>query len=323
MSFFNSIGNNNGSKEASFADLLNVKEIIIDQRSYIGESAGKTFGSKWADIPNVYDIILPEGNSAGVRYQATERSSWWGRCMCTPNHEVSLGLKAVEKGAANGSGMDIVTVNKPFRCCCPAVTPLCQKEISVTKNGHGHMRGSAGGNRVLGRVRQPLCGGCFTPTLDVYGGGAEADASAAVGVITGPSCCIGGFYSSDFSVRSSSGAPIASIRRLRATSGNGVARSMFTDADRYQVKFAAGGEEDELDSENKLVVLSAALMLDYMFFEGETDWQFNADQWPPKCSCKCCDLYCCGGMVPMRCNFDCSDSKAKAKAKAEKVKNKR
>jgi hypothetical protein len=311
MSYFNN------SKSTPFSDLTDVKEMIIDQRSYIGESAGKTFGSKWADIPNVYDLIVPEGKHRGLRYQATEHSSWWGRCLCTPNHEVSLGLKAVADGDTNGSGMDIITIEKPFRGCCPALTPLCQKELSVTKNGHGHLRGSAGGNSVVGRLRQPLCGGCFTPTLHVYGEDDEGgQAAAPVGYITGPCCCIGGCYSSNFNVTSSSGAPIASIRRLGAASGNGLSRSLFTDADRYRVQFASGGPADELEPLQKLVVLSGALMLDYMFFEGETAATFSAEQWPPKCSFKCCDLYCCGCLLPLRCNCDLQSKAAKAQARA-------
>lgn len=312
------------------ADLANIDEVLVDQRSYLGESTGKTFGNKWADIPNVYDFIVPEGKGRygpSVRYQAKEYSTWWNRCLCSPNHSLQLGLKKVEPNDTNGSGTDIVTINRPFKCCCAAMTPLCQKEITIIKNGHGHLRGSATGNTVVGYILQPWCGGCFTPTLNIYRD--NSNTSEAIGTITGPSCCIGGCYDSSFNVNNSNGVAVATIKRLGLTSGNGLSRTMFTDADRYQVKFMTDSSkegnhntgsngmyssgstgvtnkatENDTDAINKLVILSGTLLLDYMFFEGETNWTFNTDQWPPKCSCKCCDLYCCGCLIPMRCNCD-------------------
>ena len=59
--------------------------------------------------------------------------------------------------------------------------------------------------------------------------------------------------------------------------GNGLARSLFTDADRYQVDFATGDENVDL----KLSILATTLMLDYMFFEGETECVCNWCFWPP------------------------------------------
>ena len=76
------------------------------------------------------------------------------RVFCNPNH--ALKLKITDK-----SHNEIAVIEKPFKCCCPACLPCFLKEASIYK--------IEGGNPVdVGLIKQPWCGGFFTPVLDVY-----------------------------------------------------------------------------------------------------------------------------------------------------------
>ena len=77
------------------------------------------------------------------------------RMFCNPNHKLSLSITETK------SKTEIARIEKPFKCCCPACLPCFLKEASVLK--------VEGGNPVdVGLIKQPWCGGFFTPMLDVY-----------------------------------------------------------------------------------------------------------------------------------------------------------
>jgi len=259
---------------AVFAELTGVSQVHIDQKSNILEGCCKMCGVCCADSSNVYDVVLPKG----IRYQVKEHSGSCARCWCNPNHELMLGLKTFD-GKKHGD-KDILNILKPFKCCCPAICSCCMKEIAITHN-----------DRPVGFVQQPQCGGCFTPRLNMY----DKANGAQIGIVTGPGCCMGGCCASEFAVNDMQNKPLATIKRL-GIGDNGVRRALTTDADRYQVDFT--NQDEALNT--KLTVLSTTLMLDYMFFEGETNCSFNCCVCPPYIACKLCDMYCCGATLPCK-----------------------
>ena len=141
-------------------------------------------------------------------------------------------------------------------------------------------------HEVIGFVQQPWCAGIFTPKLAIF---EKEGATEQLGEIVGPCCCIAGCCSSDFEVNDN---------KRQGASKNGIKRALLTDADKYNIDF-----ENENESVNmKLTITSAVMMLDYMFFEGETPFECNICICPPYCSFKLCEWYCCGGTIPCRIN---------------------
>jgi hypothetical protein len=134
--------------------------------------------------------------------------------------------------------------------------------------------------------------GCFTPTLNMYNsvGGKE------IGKIKGPTCCIAGCCGSDFDAKSPDGnSEIAEIRRGGVKS-RGVARSLLSTSDKYSLSF----KDPALSNDDKLVLISSVLFLDYLFFEGETECLVNCCVCPPQCWFKLCEFYFCGCSLPCR-----------------------
>lgn len=77
------------------------------------------------------------------------------RLFCNPNHSLKLSITDTR------SKTELAYIEKPFKCCCPAFFPCFLKEASIYK--------VEGGNPVdVGLIKQPWCGGFFTPVLDVY-----------------------------------------------------------------------------------------------------------------------------------------------------------
>ena len=283
-----------------FYELAGADQFFIDQKSNIMEGCCKSCSCWCFDVTNRYDVLLPQG----VRYQAREHSSRCDRCLCNPNHALKLGIKSWD---GHTEGKDIMlSIERPFKCCCPAVAPCCRKEITVSRNVGNDT------SKVIGYVRQPCFGGCFKPKLDMFTNEGGED----LGSISGPCCCLGGCLGGHkFQVLNKFGTEIGIVNHLGIV-GNGIGRTLFTDADRYQIDFKNKNENIDM----KLNVLSSVLMLDYMFFEGETACACNWCWCPPckcnkvciltficmyplDCSFKCCDWYCCGLTLPMRCRI--------------------
>lgn len=224
--------------------------------------------------------------NAGAAYQAKEESGRCSRMCCNPNHELTLHVTALEGGKTTGT--DVVQVHKPFKCCCPAVCPCFRKELTITK--------MLPEKKVIGFVKQPWFAGCCKPKLDIF----EYEGGKQLGTINGPCCCMGGCCSSSFSMTTDTederSKEIAEIKR-GGIADNGMRRALLTDADKFSINFMKGFDSIE----NKWVLISSVLMVDYMFFEGETNCLYSCCVCPPYCWFKLCDLYCCGCTLPVRC----------------------
>jgi len=132
------------------------------------------------------------------------------------------------------------------------------------------------------------------PKLDLY----NTVASRSVGTLTGPACCIGGCCGGlAFNIldKDNENVDVARIKKAGAREV-GLRRGLFSDADKYKVDFLS----EKLTLDDKLILLSTAMFIDYLFFEGETTCLVNCCTCPPQIWCKLCEVYCCGCACPCR-----------------------
>lgn len=125
-------------------------------------------------------------------------------------------------------------------------------------------------DKLLGSAIQPNYGGCCIPTIHLRGKGADTD--EPFGKVEGPfffggwseMCCNFKFYTSFFNSKTKAG-DMAIITKKKPASLTGAFVELFTDADVYGIEFK---EDAKMTAEQKITVLTAQLLADYMFFDG-------------------------------------------------------
>lgn len=258
---------------AAFGIIDGTSSVIIDQKENRLEGCCKCLGCCCIDFSNQYDWIIDDQ----VRFTALESSGNCTRFCCNPNHALTLNVTAKGDKKRN-----LLVIKRPFKGCCFSVC-CCRKEITVEHDGV-----------TIGRAQQPTCGGCMTPKLDLY----NAVESRTVGTLQGPTCCVGGCCGGmafDVLDPENENVDLARIKKAGAADV-GLRRGLFSDADKYKLDFLS----DKLTLDDKLILLSTVLFIDYLFFEGETTCLVNCCVCPPQIWCKMCELYCCGCSCPLR-----------------------
>lgn len=261
------------ARKSTFQIIDSTSSVIIDQKMNTLEGCCKCLGCCCIDFSNQYDWIVDDQ----VRFTANEDSGNCTRFCCNPYHALTLNVTSQGDKKKN-----VLSIDRPFRGCCCALC-CCRKEITVQQNGE-----------IIGKVQQPTCGGCIRPKLDMY----NVIEGRNIGTMAGPVCCIGGCCGGmSFSITddSSEEKEIARFRKAGATEV-GLRRGLFTDADKYKLDFVSG----KLSVDDKLILASTVMFVDYLFFEGETTCLVNCCACPPQCWCKLCELYCCGCACPLR-----------------------
>jgi len=188
------------------------------------------------------------------------------------------------------------------RCCkfpckllwCPVVCASCADGAHVysgdissyyKKNSDGKEIGrphQLPDDRLIGAVSQPIGGGCFTPTLylhqDIH---EEHHTNEIFAKIEGP-CCFGGlselfsdfkFYTSKYHSEKKTG-DVAMITKRHPSSVAMIASDILSDADNYTIEFSP---TTQLTSREKATILSAQILADYMFFNGNTSKWHSED----------------------------------------------
>jgi hypothetical protein len=126
-------------------------------------------------------------------------------------------------------------------------------------------------SKLIGSVNQPTYGGCCIPTLHLR----TKDQSATdepYAKVEGPCffggwsemCCEFRFFTSWFKSESKAG-DVAVITKKKPASLSGAFVELFSDADVYGIAF---NQAAQLSNEQKIGVLGAQLLADYMFFDG-------------------------------------------------------
>jgi hypothetical protein len=126
-------------------------------------------------------------------------------------------------------------------------------------------------SKLIGSVNQPNFGGWCTPTLHLRGPG-SADTDEPFAKVEGPCffggwsemCCTFSFYASTFNADKKTG-DVALITKKRPASLAAAFVELVSDSDVYGIEFK---EEAKLSAEQKITVLGAQLLADYMFFDG-------------------------------------------------------
>ena len=177
------------ASEDFLEELEEFDSIVINQETQFQEGCLRCLGCCCLDFTNRYDLYY--GNSKvnhrpyDLLVEEVDSNCLW-RALCNPAHELVLKVTA----SRHGQGHTVLQIVKPYRCCCPAVLPCCQKEATVYRNRGKDLL-------EVGYIQQPLFAGCLRPSLDIY----DKKEGARVGSVTGPICCIGGQFCSTHWVR--------------------------------------------------------------------------------------------------------------------------
>ena len=270
---------------------------------------------------NTYDIIDHKGK--GHVFTAIEVSSFLERCCCAPLHAVQLDFKLINDGERQWATRKeiaamptVMTLERGGGCAKPALA-CCAFSQPCAEGMRMHAGAPAASGPVIhpadttfAYAAQPLCGGCFTPSLNIFtaGGGGGFEPFAKV---EGP-MCFGGCRScgwderfglshmADSQLNSGIGThDLAKIRKADPrTSGvhSTVKRKAFSDAMGFELKLA--GDVAALTPQQRAAMLGAVLLADYAFFEFDLGICM-----PEGCCChvSCCQIYCLGCVWPIHC----------------------
>ncbi|XP_076240585.1 phospholipid scramblase 1 [Calliopsis andreniformis] len=180
---------------------------------------------------NKYSVVNIRGEPV---FYVVEKSSCCARC-CLGSY------RNCEFEVFDSSRRTILRMVRPCRCdsCC---CPCCLQELQVYS-----------GDTLLGSVTQDWT--CWQPSFSVR------DATGqTVLTIKGPwfKCCV----NVTFKVRSADGEHRVGVIKKE---WSGIGREMFTDSDNFGISFPL-----DLDVKIKAVLLGACLLIDFMYFEGES-----------------------------------------------------
>jgi len=266
-----------------------VNKLIVKQDLSVIEAVSQGC----CEFNNKYRLFNENGQ---LVYQVIEESDVLCRCCCNPNHKLNLEVK-------DEYDRKVMDIYRPFKVprCCPVCLPCCQQQATIATGGYDNDL------KVKGMLWQPCCGGFFTPKLELYEGttvdadGGVEDKGTLNGIVTGPTCCIGGICcDSEFRLtgEDTDAAPWATITKEGAKDFTSLAKELLTDADNFTMEFTEG-----TSVEQKANALAANMLLDFMFFEDEGSFECGVtDKGNPECSIKCFDFYCCGCLVPCTCS---------------------
>jgi len=171
----------------------------------------------------------------------------------------------------------------PWKClnCCVCCA-CCQDGMDVyagaVVDGVGGRHENWPVDRLVGSVTQPIFGGWCFPRLDLRTHDNIGDSIGGEGrqfsKVEGP-CLFGGWSEMCFGFQflvSSTNSPahngdLAVITKQRPSSVSGALALLTADGNNYSISF----RESSLGASEKLTVLTAQLLLDYMLFDGNTE----------------------------------------------------
>lgn len=128
--------------------------------------------------------------------------------------------------------------------------------------------------KVMGSVHQPQYAGCCTPTLHLRADG-QTDTDEPFGKVEGPCffggwlemCCDFEFFTSRYTSATKSGDLASIVKKKPASLAQGAVQ-LFTDSDVYTIEFKEGSN---MTPAQKTTVLTAQVLADYMYFDGNTE----------------------------------------------------
>lgn len=286
-------------------------KVAIKQKASKAEMAGDALSGMipcaeaCCEKENEYEIFAADGTKL---FSAYEESSFLCRCCCNPNHELKVHIHA----SMGGTEQQVMVMNRPFKCAgpCPVWGPCCQSEatLHVMPPGmpagqkfcdEGTAEGVIGNDGTLiGKVLQPICGGFFTPTVDVFEGANETQFAT----VEGPCCCFGGMtemcLDQNFPVSKEGGkaGDVGQITKEKPETMGQAMTELLSDADLFTLEL----RDPSMSARAKTTMIATVLLLDFMFFE--TNQAFECNPITQECSIVCCYCYMCGALEPIKCS---------------------
>ena len=218
--------------------LMQVDGLLVTQKVEILEAVAQTAGVEY-EGNNKYEIADRSGR---IAYQAVEDTGFCWRCCCGSQRPFKMHI-------FDQSGQQTLDIVRKFPWCVCAWLPMCMEEVTV-------YLGKEEEGKVIGNVRQPCCGGFFTPTLLIQDAEGNTELTQEGPCIMGP-CC-----ETEFQVKGGDGSDVGVTKKLGADSAKELMKELFTDADRFTMSFP-----QDLKVETKATLLAALLLTDMHWFE--------------------------------------------------------
>jgi len=282
-------------------DIPGLEKLIVVKDLFVKQDiqALEALSGGCCEFNNKYKVLNENGN---LVYNALEESETCCRCCCAPHHTLKVSF-------TDENGKQVALLDRPFKCtgCCPAIFSCCRSRATVAMGDDQKIRSF---------IYQPSGGGGFRPSYNFYSGeniniemeNAEIETLQNTAVVEGPQCCFGGFFESDFVVRSPGEDPSQSqiygnITKVGTKDLASAARELLTDADNFKIDF-----DPAADPQMRATMMANMVLLDFMFFENEGLFDCGFENGGVFCSVRPCDCYCYGCLCPcvLKCNSnDC------------------
>ena len=256
--------------ENPWGHLDNSNSLIIEQEMELLEVL--TGGA--IETANRYKIYT---DNTGLQFWAKEESDCCSRQLCAPNHNLTLNVHSIDQ-----NGPVLFKVEKPFKCCCAALGPCCQKEATVKLVNDSE----------IGYIQQPCLGGCFTPTLNIY----DKQGGTHLGTLVGP-CLLGSLCSTTFQLTDTGGTNVATFEKKGVQDLGDFVKQALSDADKFSLVW-----KQKTDTKLKSIMVGTVLFLDYLFFEGDQACG-TTNPFTGETNCVCCNVYFIGCTIPCGCKF--------------------
>jgi hypothetical protein len=269
-------------------------------------------------MTNEYKILgekLNEQGTAKVLMYAKEESNILNRACCAPNHALKVKFHMPDPNnnkKPSKNPEDVVWTmerdgccTKWLNCCCP-LTGCCQQDMKLWAGNMEEDIGKITG-QLIGRAMVPKpFGGCLTPTLHIM----ERDATEPGAKLEGPTlfggctelCFTTEWPISKFASEKKAG-DLAMIQKMKPDTFTDAMKELLGDADTYRMSVSPGMSADQ-----KAVFLASLLLLDYMFFERDSD-MIKFENGCQTLTINCFMLYCCGVLCPCTCTLDARKDK--------------
>ncbi|CAJ1936664.1 unnamed protein product [Cylindrotheca closterium] len=239
------------------------------------------------ETANKYDVFTDDG---GDKFRVIETSEYCGCCTgracCRPNHKLQLHVYEPAKSDTT----EAMVMDRPCKCgqCC-AIFDICRQEMTIFEGPE------INGNK-MGYIKQPILGGFLSPTLEIMD--REEDDEPYATIKANAVCCIGGLCCDHtFEVTDKGGTVVGKIVKTKPSDLGQFAKELASDADVFALEL---NQNSHLTAQQKANIFAGLHLIDYMFFENEGELKLDAVN--QECEIKCCDMYCCGCLVPCKCS---------------------
>jgi len=230
-----------------------------------------------------------------------EKADLLPRACCAPNHSLLVHFYATD--SAGNKQQPIMTMERPGCPCdkpCVGVAACgecCLHEMTLHE---GYVEGDVGQipkQAVMGSAKVPEYGGFLTPSLEIFD--KQGGHLAMVEKSGQCTCLFGGLTEmccdQPFSVTNKgTGQSIANIIKEKPSSMTGMLTELMSDADTFTLEIT----DPSMSPDQKASLLGSLVMLDYMFFERDSDG-VKCEGGNP--SVNFCNFYFMGCIIPCKC----------------------